>query len=611
LDRASRCSPGEATGSTTSGSTTLNESYASSRGEGSRAGLLEPRSSSLRPPSPISERHRSASPVYSRNLSTASSPAVMQASIFRRRSVGNATLSLQPVPHEARSWCAVSNPPSPGPSPTTSFRRVVEEEDPSATQETQFGGREAAQVQVGGGEPATVDGRDTPAFTHSESAALTFHPQFHPRQDGRRESKRLPGQVPWTAFMFSSFVLVLVWLMGFFFYAIHPLASNDAMPKSTSSSADASLDEESNASSLTGGHVFLSAHHWSGHSMPVRPVGFTCTADGLAFVAEQYRVHQIRLDIPSQRWEGQGAQFSEVLERCLSQQPEFHSSGLASISLECSSRRDGCTAILLSAPGRHVLYCPLAMIDAGNKNTSSDTLQRRPKLQGMAPLIKLDERLTTVAGFLHEADGSRRWWGSAALGQQHSQRPVQLQVQFGARFGPRAFPLNDISLQHQFSVPVGKAHPQSVEPSPTFLGTAVNRSWQAESLKIASADSKQLEIKSLHVHEQTGLLGLATNGKILHAWGVAPRKRSDSKRNSARAPPLHKLVPVGSWRLPAGSRWSGICTSKNYLYALGHTVAGDGQDPTSQTAGRGVPEVWRFDLPDSISKLGSMADSFV
>lgn len=213
----------------------------------------------------------------------------------------------------------------------------VEERSNRATQETRFGGREAArlaELDVGG-------------WTHSDSAARTFYP----RRDGRPESKILPGRVPWLTFMMACVVLAGVWIVGLLQYSF------DWHERRPGTRLSSGLPETLLFSDLPDGRLLLHPLSWPLRPAPVSAVALACAGRSsgrstILLLAERFTVHELIVDI-----ETLTLRRSETIERCLSQRPNFRMKGLVNISLRCDPA--GRCQALLTAEGGASFRCHL------------------------------------------------------------------------------------------------------------------------------------------------------------------------------------------------------------------------------------------------------------
>mmetsp|Transcript_43605 Transcript_43605/g.79452 ORF Transcript_43605/g.79452 Transcript_43605/m.79452 type:complete len:887 (+) Transcript_43605:84-2744(+) len=187
-------------------------------------------------------------------------------------------------------------------------------EAPNAqTQVTQFGGDEAAQGDGVAAQP------------------------FFPRRDGRRESARPPGQVPWMVFSRASGLMVCVWLIGTVWYGFKSFQAF-------------TVHDVGRAKKLSFKNS-LALHD------DAEVIGLACHEDygGAVLVADRFKVWELQasdghsrhtvLDNPS-------------IDRCLAADPTFLSAGLAGVHLHCESAGT-CVAVLESSHYGTFLHCPL------------------------------------------------------------------------------------------------------------------------------------------------------------------------------------------------------------------------------------------------------------
>jgi len=225
---------------------------------------------------------------------------------------------------------------------------------------TRFGGDEAVDPN------AINDHMDTTA-----AAAQTFHP----RRDGRIESQRALGKTPWAIFGNVTKVLVLVWFCGMV-YSIYVafyveclyrdefaiVCNKEKEKKEKERDEDVGLltldSEKENVMVLNGTRVVPRVGIWPDSFSPINAVGLACdkSSEISVFLLARYVVHDIA--IHPLRNEMSPAKRSSAIHSCLSHVPNFHSDGLASMSVECPDSKV-CAAILLSAEGNKVLICPL------------------------------------------------------------------------------------------------------------------------------------------------------------------------------------------------------------------------------------------------------------
>jgi len=199
-------------------------------------------------------------------------------------------------------------------------------------QETRFGGREAAQM-----ESMVVSGAQT----------------FHPRQDGRRESRYPPGQVPWNTFLWASITIGSVWMLGIGAFVLDPAlyigghAENSTCAFEVDRATMALQEPQNLLPLLTSEEQLLSSHHWQSRPLPLHALDAACheSYGQRVLIAERFAVHEVRVSkngsqLPPRRLQD--------VDLCLAQAPAFHSAGLAGVGLECSES-GGCNVLLLAA----------------------------------------------------------------------------------------------------------------------------------------------------------------------------------------------------------------------------------------------------------------------
>eukprot|EP00397_Hematodinium_sp_SG-2012_P005569 GEMP01005589.1.p1 GENE.GEMP01005589.1~~GEMP01005589.1.p1 ORF type:complete len:1000 (+),score=209.10 GEMP01005589.1:68-3001(+) len=169
--------------------------------------------SSSRPP-PLSSPPQSTSPMVSpRTVVPMGSPllqrALSQHSTIRRPARQQNSGTMLAVPSQSsprQERPAIAGDPIasvPGsPAVGSGYRPFEDEDSMNPSQETRFGGREAAACLL----------REAPHhFSHSASAGATFHPE-ETVDDGRHKTP--PGQIPWRVFYHGSVTLIVIWTMG-------------------------------------------------------------------------------------------------------------------------------------------------------------------------------------------------------------------------------------------------------------------------------------------------------------------------------------------------------------------------------------------------------------
>eukprot|EP00929_Paragymnodinium_shiwhaense_P013322 TRINITY_DN121186_c0_g1_i1.p1 TRINITY_DN121186_c0_g1~~TRINITY_DN121186_c0_g1_i1.p1 ORF type:complete len:1034 (+),score=246.27 TRINITY_DN121186_c0_g1_i1:167-3268(+) len=212
-------------------------------------------------------------------------------------------------------------------------------------QEMHFGGAEgvAAGLQQRAGMAAL-----------QEVAAQTFHP----RRDGRLESRRPVGQVPWITFFAASMVLVSVWTAGIFYYAIMPALDVEELdgicgrresPKLRSDKHEGDLVDQRplflgalgeapmQLSGTLGSERLTVAA--AGEKRILRPVSMACVGDDeMAWLlVERYGVYVVGA--------GETASLSagglrvEAVDRCLERAGGVLEHGLHSVELEQQGQR--------------------------------------------------------------------------------------------------------------------------------------------------------------------------------------------------------------------------------------------------------------------------------
>ncbi|CAE8594512.1 unnamed protein product, partial [Polarella glacialis] len=424
---------------------------------------------------------------------------------------------------------------------------VVDEAPASQAQETRFGGRESVDVGAVAAGDAT--------WSYSETAAQTFHP----RRDDRRESRRPPGQVPWRIFLNVSGMLVSVWVVGVAWYAITPLSML------VGTGGKATLQGELGGS----GRRVLSGDSWPARPVPVRPVGMVCHAQqgGRLLVAERFAVYEIDL-VPTSHLQ----QSAEVHE-CLAHEPQFHSEGLAAISLECSDP-GSCWLLLLGSRGAEVLRCPLGpgqssrprlvRLDGGPSFAGFRAIMAAPPQQHSGSSQKL-------------ATGGHRWWGVPKGGSCAA--PVQLRVQFGSRPIASAQKFSSWGRQHEEVVELyltGEVDWAESEAGRRTLRMADSSLRQAAKHAVVQAGAEAHALQGIGRQSFLGLSdgGLDSEGpQMLHTWTALP----DGRFRHAAA-----------WGLPEGRSWTAGCSAHGHFWALGGTDGAMG------------PELWSFDLPEPL-----------
>jgi len=207
---------------------------------------------------------------------------------------------------------------------------------PSSAQETRFGGSDGA-VQLTESE---VRQR---SFRPNEAAAGGFHPHRAPESRGERDRHKEPGRLPWSTVQQGSLVLIAAWCAGFVWTVLRLLTDVVDILKPPRPVPHPELD-------------LVFAGPWPQF---FEPEGMSCQMDGsepMFWLAEKYTVHQL---VVNQSWT---VHTSPQEAACLSQAPEFHSSGLRGISLRCANvaRKEACLPMLVGADGT-ILLCDHAM----------------------------------------------------------------------------------------------------------------------------------------------------------------------------------------------------------------------------------------------------------
>jgi len=400
-------------------------------------------------------------------------------------------------------------------------------------------------------------------FDCSVASAQTFFP----RQDGRRESRRPPGQVPWYTFLGASAVIVGIWLLGVVFYVFWPGALVTRDEKHAPSPSPAPLV----VPFVGGARRILGPGQWPRRPLvpPPQPRGLACnvgldsnpTSTVTTFLlVEHLAVYEVVVSNEVERGASRAhnasfkvplAMPADAVERCLARFPEFHSAGLAGISLECLppsplARRRRCVAVILGALGDRVLRCPLPAI--GSKDPPL------PTVVSLSP-----GRWSALAA----AGSYAQWWGlPVAVTLQGATASTALLGNAGAwplrvRAGPRVGSL--VMAASQGGTRAAEEAPDGV------LGAVRN-------------------IRALQSYEDNKLLALSDDGRVLLAWD-ATWEQSSSK--STEQQPSAQARSLGSWRLPpppgdnqlVGRRWEALCAVGADLYLAANA------------------EVWRFDLP--------------
>eukprot|EP00928_Gymnodinium_smaydae_P032734 TRINITY_DN23630_c0_g1_i1.p1 TRINITY_DN23630_c0_g1~~TRINITY_DN23630_c0_g1_i1.p1 ORF type:complete len:1018 (+),score=167.07 TRINITY_DN23630_c0_g1_i1:166-3219(+) len=259
------------------------------------------------------------------------------------------SLHSSPIHSPARSP-AQSPELAPRPAPAN----VEGMELSSPAQETRFGGAEAVDETVVAGSGN---------FAHSEAAAQTFHP----RQDGFRESRKPPGQVPWLIFRNASAVIVAVWLLGVLNYTIiepiqmfisnSPVSPYDGRPPvAVLHAAPGELPQTSTAAV----HPLASAGMpWSG------TIAIACregsSSAGSLLMLERFAVYELSLDPGAIAFSGDpngGAvvvqsplRRQDDIDGCLEAAPSFRAAGLSSLRIICSAGGDCDAVVLLNQRG--------------------------------------------------------------------------------------------------------------------------------------------------------------------------------------------------------------------------------------------------------------------
>lgn len=466
------------------------------------------------------------------------------------------------------------------------------EHQQSMAQETRFGGREAARTAEWGEQSNRT------FFGHSEAAAQTFYP----RRDGRRESPRPPGQVPWTTFFGASTVLVSVWMVGAVYYSFSTTAD-------VVGSNAAPLEESARFPFLSSGErVHTRVSQAQGLIAPSFQ-GLACSAglqsdDGevLALVADKYAVYEIELPA-LMAWQSDhvapGFERSAAVDACLAQAPaDFQAHGLAGVSLQCSednalaaASSDVCVALLLGADGRRALRCPVRALHKERSRELSDVPPLAPLMVSLAhepgrPWGALATRLGTSAS---------QWWGLPSPNAEDPRQPTALDVRIvGSRTKryARAVPTSKTSNDEKGTLLNWPARADDFPQRTSLRSNGSNDGASAASRRIPTSaiagaanfwggapaiQGVVLGSRALHAHDATTLLGLSESGELLLSW-LTPTSGSDT---SAKDPRL-----MGAWRLPSSIQWSGLCSAGKNIYAVGSSTFGGQQ-------------IWRFDLPQA------------
>mmetsp|Transcript_43630 Transcript_43630/g.102901 ORF Transcript_43630/g.102901 Transcript_43630/m.102901 type:complete len:1021 (+) Transcript_43630:114-3176(+) len=217
-------------------------------------------------------------------------------------------------------------------SAPTSQRQAPGSQEHASAQVRTFGGDEAAQTDT-----------------------VAAQPFYYHRQDGRSESLRPPGQVPWRVFLIVSCLLMFVWVSGlvwygwqsiFILYKVHHLNYQARVGRTgLIGFTDAvfgqihRMDAFAEAASLT--------------SLDI--VGLACheSYGGTILVADRFKVYKLDTTSRTQR-----LQQVASIDACLENEPEFQSAGLSDVHLECPSDTH-CVAVLESTGRNSFLQCPL------------------------------------------------------------------------------------------------------------------------------------------------------------------------------------------------------------------------------------------------------------
>lgn len=431
-------------------------------------------------------------------------------------------------------------------------------EEPAA-QETRFGGREAAQAEAIGGGYATAQ-------------------TFHPRRDGRRESQRPPGQVPWMMFLSASIAVGSVWIGGIGSFVIAPLRS---LTTNLTMYLFPELGQEVGYR-LTGAKLVLASGQWPNRPLPVHATGLSCHSGygPVALIAERYVVHEVPLNGGHNK-DGENElsrtlppHVEHSIDSCLAQEPAFHSVGIQGVSLECSGP-GRCAALLLGATGVQALLCPLNVSGASRFVAGNWQLPTAPVTVQLGSTMEATGWIALVAPKRNEHN-LRHWWGLPNATGTASQ-PTKLKVRFGRASVQRAFPVKCPGCHGQ------AAHPTTVEvtPSPDARGSLRKASDVDVTSQLSVSAARHPDARVLRNYGDV-ILGLPLNGNVLRAWILS---------DSIEAPQA-ELSAMGTWQLPVERRWAAACADAEYLYAASLTPA----------EGRG-PEIWRFNLPDRVAKL--------
>jgi len=290
----------------------------------------------------------------------------------------------------------------------------------------------------------------------------------------------------------------------------------------------------------------------------VRATGLACNdAHGPSLlIAEQYAVHELMLNVST--WGGafHGADATvtakrmDSIEHCLDQAPEFHSGGIAGVSLECSPPRK-CAAVLLSASGQGALHCTL-------------------------PSNAAEEPTATVVSFAHDEGGG---WGALATFGKSSES------------GPREWWA--LSLLKEDLLPTKLRVRTSRSGKVRAVAAAPSSAVSAQTRRSSSSD----RTVSLSSWGQGALIGLSPNGRFVQAWATPPTPAAGQHEHDGVEQSQGQVVAAGSWQLPAGRRWGGVCVTDGFVFAVG-------EDETSSFSGDTAFELWRFDLPAALEQLG-------
>lgn len=420
------------------------------------------------------------------------------------------------------------------------------------TQVVEFGGTEAARdVRQVAGQP------------------------FHPRQDGRRETSRPPGQMPWTTFFYSSSVLVLVWLVGCCYYTISPVMG-------WTDSGEMPVDP--GAPELSDGQQLFSSSLWQHRPTPLKPISIAShpALGPVLLVAERFAVHSADFGAVTATGGAAvpplaaAAQPVAEVEACLAAEPTFHSAGIAGLNIDCretgSQHVRDCSVLLLGADGHHALRCPLSWQSL--RNASGSSARRGGSAAAAARPELLRVRVPEFAGeswrMLSVASAASAAQG-AWVSHSHHGGVAHVPLRSGetTRTGhgvqrPRQCSHSSQLIQRGRG---SRQAPPSAPPLRTEAAGAVlwrpgAHAWTGD---IATGAESGLQATDA----TTTMLDISPKG-LLRIWRLT----------SAPTKPQALPRPT-TWRLPAHQHWVAACTQDGHVFAA--TALG---------------ELWRFDLPD-------------